>query len=128
MLDPECAKWLNKIERFPDKVIKIKFKKVLTEADVRKFERPIIPRSMDDKWFCYKNAEFLDFHRSWTGHHIYRLRLVQESHGYSVQDLLVNGNRKQYNRRHWVSLMSRSLIDCKTISYLVEAWIKNDGS
>ena len=48
-----------------------------------------IPQEMEDKWFIYWDGEFLNFHRSWTGHCIYRLKIRQEGDIYCGRELRI---------------------------------------
>jgi hypothetical protein len=55
-----------------------------------------VPVGMDDKWFVYCDDDWLHFHRSWTGAHIYALRLVGGPSGAHVVDGWVNRDPEEY--------------------------------
>jgi len=49
-----------------------------TREEFEVIRRGFIPRDMGERWFIYWDGQYLNFHRSWTGNLIYRLRLVEE--------------------------------------------------
>lgn len=55
-----------------------------------------VPRDMDDRWFIYFEDGWLNFHRSWTGAHIYALRLDGSPFGVRVVDGWVSRNEDEY--------------------------------
>jgi hypothetical protein len=55
-----------------------------------------VPVDMDDRWFIYFQDGWLHFHRSWTGAHIFALRLDGCSAGVCVIDGWVNREPDQY--------------------------------
>jgi hypothetical protein len=55
-----------------------------------------VPQAVKDKWFVYLEAGWLNFHRSWTGAHVYALRLEPSAAGWDVVESWVNRDREQY--------------------------------
>lgn len=55
-----------------------------------------IPTSMDDKWFMFHEQGWLYFHRSWTGHCIFAMRLDGSPAGVRTIEVWVNRNKDQY--------------------------------
>lgn len=54
------------------------------------------PRDMDDRWLiCFEDG-WLHFRRSWTGHHIFAVRLDGSPAGVHIVDSWVSRNREQY--------------------------------
>jgi ADP-ribosyl-[dinitrogen reductase] hydrolase len=43
-----------------------------TESQFNKMKNGLIPEEMEDKWFIYYEKGFLHFHRSWTGHGLFK--------------------------------------------------------
>jgi hypothetical protein len=56
-----------------------------------------IPKDMDDKWFIFFEDGWLYFHRSWTGHCIYGVKIDGSPNGVLVTDAWVNRDKEQYN-------------------------------
>ena len=52
--------------------------------------------SMEDRWFIYFEDGRLNFHRSWTGNCIYRLRFEPSGNEYIVTEAWVNRNPVDY--------------------------------
>lgn len=48
---------------------------VFSDAEADRIKQGFAPRDMDDRWFVYYEDGWLNFHRSWTGAHIYALKL-----------------------------------------------------
>jgi len=55
-----------------------------------------IPVDMDDRWFIYFEGGWLHFHRSWTGAHIFALRLDGCVAGVRVVDGWASRDSQQY--------------------------------
>jgi len=53
---------------------------------------------MDDKWDVIVDGTLLEFRRSWTGHLIYRARMVRAGKGWKVERLEVEGSQESYRR------------------------------
>ena len=53
---------------------------------------------MEDKWFIILRDDSLDFYRSWTGLHIYRLAVKPTASGIEAGPLFVNNDPEQYER------------------------------
>jgi hypothetical protein len=51
---------------------------------------------MDDKWFIFFEKGWLYFHRSWTGHCIYAVRLDGSPAGVRIVEAWANRDREQY--------------------------------
>jgi hypothetical protein len=69
-----------------------------TREEFEVIRRGFIPRDMDEKWFIYWDGEYLNFHRSWTGHLIYRLRMLEGEDKVVGKELIIErvGNVKVY--------------------------------
>jgi len=53
---------------------------------------------MDEKWNAFVADDRLFLHRSWTGRGIYEAQFTQGSDGWSISELLVEGDRSSYRR------------------------------
>jgi hypothetical protein len=54
----------------------VPYKDVFDAAEMAKLERGLIPQDMEDKWFSFFERPFLYLHRSWTGHLVYRVKVL----------------------------------------------------
>lgn len=54
---------------------KLEITALFSDAEADRMKQGFVPRDMDDRWFVYFEDGWLNFHRSWTGAHIYALKL-----------------------------------------------------
>ena len=80
----------------PDERESLRFDALFTDADAEHLMLGLIPQEMEDKWFVYFENGWLRFHRSWTGHCIYALRLDGCPVGVRVVESWANRNPQQY--------------------------------
>jgi len=80
----------------PDERESLRFDALFTDADAEHLMLGLIPQEMEDKWFVYFENGWLRFHRSWTGHCIYALRLDGCPVGVRVVESWANKNPQQY--------------------------------
>jgi hypothetical protein len=69
---------------------------VFSEVEGLRIRDGHIPKNMDDMWFVYFEDGWLNFHRSWTGAHIFALRLEISSAGVRVVDAWASRDEAQY--------------------------------
>lgn len=68
-----------------------------TESQFNKIKNGLIPEEMEDKWFIYYEKGFLHFHRSWTGHGLFKAKITKEPTGYIIRDFWVERNIEKYS-------------------------------
>ncbi|ELP32528.1 hypothetical protein RBSWK_03541 [Rhodopirellula baltica SWK14] len=64
---------------------------------------------MEDKWFIYRDGDWLYFHRSWTGALIYWLKLDFDTQSITVSESWVNRESEQYSSTD--TAYDRALVD-----------------
>jgi len=69
---------------------------VFSDADGEQMRKGHLPTDMDDKWFIFFENGWLYFHRSWTGHCIYAVRLDGAPFGVRVVEAWANRDQGQY--------------------------------
>ena len=69
---------------------------LFSDADGEQIKIGHVPEDMDDKWFIFFENGWLYFHRSWTGHCIYGIRLDGSPNGVRVIDAWVNCDPNEY--------------------------------
>ena len=69
---------------------------LFTKAAGEAMRNGVIPKEMEDKWFIYHEGGRLNFHRSWTGAHIFALRLEGSPGGVRVVDGWVSRDATHY--------------------------------
>lgn len=80
----------------PQQCIPLDLKAIYTNEEFEKILLGLIPDEMEDKWFIYFSDNWLNFHRSWTGHFIYRIKILHTEIGYEIFDSWVNRNFDEY--------------------------------
>jgi hypothetical protein len=70
---------------------------MFSDEEGERIRQGYVPKNMDDKWFIFFENGWLYFHRSWTGHCIYGVRLDGSPNGVRVVEAWVNHNKEQYN-------------------------------
>ena len=67
------------------------------DVEAEQLRLGLVPELMEDKWFIYFEDGWLYFHRSWTGHCIFSLKLDGSPAGVRTVEAWVNRDKKQYN-------------------------------
>ena len=80
-----------------DKPKKINTNLEFSEEQYMKIKKGIIPREMEDKWFIFFEDNWLYFHRSWTGHGIYKSEIIKRDNKYFIKEFYVERNKEKYN-------------------------------
>jgi 8-oxo-dGTP pyrophosphatase MutT (NUDIX family) len=88
-----------RITDMPAKQARLPFGMRFSPGEVARLRKGHIPQEMEDKWFIFFENDWLNFHRSWTGYCIYRLRLQQDGECYRVAEAWVNRSPKQYKNK-----------------------------
>jgi len=70
---------------------------VVSDAVAERMRGGVVPREMEDRWFVYFEDGWLNFHRSWTGAHIFALRLDGAPFGVRVIDGWVSRDSADYS-------------------------------
>jgi len=78
--DPQTFKRLPP----PEKREKLELSALFSDAEAERMRQGFAPRDMDDRWFVYFEDGWLNFHRSWTGSHVYALKLEGSPFGVRV--------------------------------------------
>ncbi|MBN8854538.1 MAG: ADP-ribosylglycohydrolase family protein [Sphingobacteriales bacterium] len=96
----EIAKATNwKIRKMPDEIETFTLERVFSSEEFERIRMGLVPRQMEDKWFIYYDDDVLNFHRSWSGVHVYKVALRNTgNNNYETTEVVVNRNRKQYNQ------------------------------
>jgi hypothetical protein len=81
----------------------------------------LIPQQMEDKWFVYFADGWLNFHRSWTGAHIYALRLDSAAAGVRIAESWVNREPEQYKAND-------TAYDRKLLTFIIDALLLNKNA
>lgn len=82
-----------------DQPLRIGINLHFTEKQYSRLKRGLIPHQMEDKWFVFFEDDWLYFHRSWTGHEIYRANIIREDEGYSIKEFWAERNTDKYSNK-----------------------------
>ena len=81
----------------PDEHVSLSAEWAFSETEFEKLRRGLVPEIMEDKWFIFYESGWLNFHRSWSGVCIYRMKVAQRDDIYETQQILVNRAPEQYS-------------------------------
>lgn len=85
-----------KTKRLPAERSRLKLDRSFDAVEWDALQLGSIPEEMEDKWFIYEEGGWLNFHRSWTGICIFRVRLRKTPAGMEVTEAWVNRDKEQY--------------------------------
>jgi len=83
----------------PSKWEALEYKAKFSTSEFSKISRGIIPSGIDDKWFVYCENLSVYFHRSQTGHCIYKVDFARTLGGYSARRAWVNAVPSEYKQQ-----------------------------
>ncbi len=86
-----------KTKRLPAERARLKLERTFDAAEWDALQQGVIPEEMEDKWFIYESRGWLNFHRSWTGICVFRVRLQRTPTGMEVAEVWVNRDMEQYS-------------------------------
>ncbi|MCL4868633.1 MAG: hypothetical protein KJ063_06690 [Anaerolineae bacterium] len=89
-----------------------------TADEFTAIQQGFIPQDMDDKWFLYFADGWLNFHRSWTGSCVFRLKIEPENDYFRATTALVNRDPEQYR-------FQSDKFDIETIAFLIDRLLLN---
>jgi len=67
-----------------------------TQAQFEKIKQGFLPDAMEDKWVIYYSKGTVYFHRSWTGHRMYKAKITRHENGYAIREFYVERNQNRY--------------------------------
>jgi ADP-ribosyl-[dinitrogen reductase] hydrolase len=103
-----------KTKKMPHETGSLNFNRIFSFDEFERVRTGLVPREMEDKWFIYYKDHTLNFHRSWTGHHIYMITIQPlEDNTYAVTQAIVNRNKEQYNQEN-------NAYDVSLLNYLID--------
>ncbi|NLS97585.1 MAG: NUDIX domain-containing protein [Planctomycetaceae bacterium] len=80
----------------PERRTQIPFRMRFSRNEVSRLKRGHIPGEMEDHWFVFFEDDWVNFHRSWTGYCIFRLRLEPDGECYRVAEAWASRDERQY--------------------------------
>jgi hypothetical protein len=88
--------WKNK--PLSDKADKVVVDFTFSAQDFERLKLGYKPQDMDDRWFICFEDNYLYFHRSWTGHCIFKLKIEKVSDDkYSGTELWIERDQNIFN-------------------------------
>jgi hypothetical protein len=92
------------------------FEATYTIDEAERIQLGLTSEEMEDKWHIYFEADWLKFHRSWTGVYLYALRFEPSAAGVRVVESWVNRDPEQYRS-------TDTTYDRKLIGFLIDAFL-----
>ena len=83
-------------EDMPASKARVPLSRRFDAAEYARLARGLVPGQMEDKWSILLEADWLHFHRSWTGHCTYSARLEPAASGWQVAESWVSRDAEQY--------------------------------
>ena len=105
----------------PEAVAELDYFAVFTPKEFERISRGLIPGKMEDKWFIFLEDNTLNFHRSWTGHCIYKVEFDYDGRQYAVRSAMVNRNPKEYRQ-------TDSDYDAQLLNFLIRNLLLGDNT
>jgi hypothetical protein len=97
---PPVAKMTDRpgLLTMPEQHLTVHSKFKFTESEMENIRYGLIPEHMGNRWFIYVTSDnVVNFHRSWTGIHIYQIQLHSTTEGWVAEKFTVNRDPTQYN-------------------------------
>ena len=107
-----------KTTELPSKRESLDLQRTFTINEMDQISQGLIPKSMDDKWFIYSEANGIYFHRSWSGSCIYFIKIEKSMSEFEIVESWVNREPTQYSQ-------SDIDYDLKLLSFLIDAHLLN---
>ena len=85
-----------KTKRLPKRREQLDYYPFFMDFDAEKLSNGYIPQGMEDKWFVYSKKGWVYFHRSWSGHCIFWMRLDGSPGGVKTLEVWANRESNQY--------------------------------
>src|SRR5712664_2091235 len=76
----------------------IPYRATFSQPEFAVLRRGLIPVEMEDKWFVFCEGNSLFFHRSWTGHCVYRAEFTNHGDRVQVTGAEVSADGEYYRR------------------------------
>lgn len=87
----------NRLHDMPAENSKLNYSRIFNSEECIKLKEGLSSQSMEEKWIAYTDNSILYMHRSWTGHCIYSVSLIETNNGCKAEYALVNRNSEHYN-------------------------------
>jgi hypothetical protein len=96
----------------PELRSRLEFEMTFSPEEYERLSLGHIPRDMDDKWFIFLEAGWLNLHRSWTGTCVYQCRVEADGANYKVAETWANRDPAQYKE-------TNDRYDCALLAFLI---------
>lgn len=107
-----------KTRALPASVKELVFEREFSRVEMEQIQSGLVPKEMEDKWFIYYDNDSLNFHRSWTGHQIYKLTFTHLDTTSKVTHILVNRDASEYNEQD-------DIYDINLLNFLIDRLLLN---
>lgn len=91
------AYWRARCKPMPASRRTMRFPRSFSPNDVRWMAYGLLAEEIDARWVGLLEEGTLDFYRSWTGFHVYRLPLIGADDGARVAEVIINADPDQYS-------------------------------
>jgi hypothetical protein len=102
-----------KTSSMPARTSELAYSAEFSQAEFERISRGLVPREMENKWFIFLEDGCLFFHRSWTGHCIYRVELEPLGDKHVVRCAEANRDPDEYKQ-------TDDAYDSELLSFLVD--------
>lgn len=84
-------------QQFPSEMKQLKIAAAYTTEEYEHIMIGLIPMAMEDKWHIYWEDDWVYFHRSWTGHPVYKVHFGKFDEAYKIKEASVNRESGPFN-------------------------------
>ncbi len=92
----EIRSWLARCRPMPERCETIPYRRRFSAEEVQALAYGFLPASMDDRWVVVMREGCVDFYRSWTGIHVYRVFLRAGEDGAEAEEILANRDLREH--------------------------------
>lgn len=85
------------LSEMPHKRFELPFRMRFSPGEMTRIRRGHIPNEMEDRWYVYFQDGWINFHRSWTGFCIFRMRLEPDGECHRVAECWASREPEQYS-------------------------------
>lgn len=77
--------------------VELKCNRFYTHKEIDKINFGFTPRIMEERWYIYRDGEWIYLHRSWTGFTMFKAHFTPTENGELLDKIIVSRDKSQYS-------------------------------